>query len=92
MGPFLACWTYRANLAPRRVSDRRVFRGLEGNEMNLKKLGPCHLAVPPASILAADESHPSIGRRFEPLGIPNTEETAAATVRCSSPPPAWRTP
>ncbi|HWC01940.1 MAG TPA: class I fructose-bisphosphate aldolase [Methylomirabilota bacterium] len=32
--------------------------------------------VPPGKgILAADESHPSIGRRFEPLGIPNTEET-----------------
>jgi fructose-bisphosphate aldolase class I len=32
--------------------------------------------VPPGKgILAADESHPSIARRFEPLGIPNTEET-----------------
>ena len=32
--------------------------------------------VPPGKgILAADESHPSIGRRFEPLGIPNTEDT-----------------
>jgi fructose-bisphosphate aldolase class I len=31
--------------------------------------------VPPGKgILAADESHPSIGRRFEPLGIPNTPE------------------
>jgi fructose-bisphosphate aldolase class I len=32
--------------------------------------------VPPGKgILAADESHPSIGKRFEPLGIPNTAET-----------------
>ena len=31
--------------------------------------------VPPGKgILAADESHPSIARRFEPLGIPNTPE------------------
>ena len=50
-------------------------------------------------ILAADESLPSIARRFEPLGIPNTEDArrryfdinwlqmttpAAATGRCSS--------
>ena len=75
-------------------SDRRVFRGLEENEMNLERLeATADTLVPPGKgILAADESHPSIGRRFEPLGIPNTEETAAATVRCSSPPPAWRTP
>ena len=33
------------------------------------------LVAPGKGILAADESHPSIGRRFEPLGIPNTEET-----------------
>jgi fructose-bisphosphate aldolase class I len=33
------------------------------------------LVSPGKGILAADESHPSIGRRFEPLGIPNTEET-----------------
>ena len=32
------------------------------------------LVSPGKGILAADESHPSIGRRFEPLGIPNTEE------------------
>jgi fructose-bisphosphate aldolase class I len=33
------------------------------------------LVAPGKGILAADESLPSIGRRFEPLGIPNTEET-----------------
>src|SRR5262245_13917112 len=33
------------------------------------------LVAPGKGILAADESHPSIGRRFEPLGIPNTEES-----------------
>ena len=33
------------------------------------------LVAPGKGILAADESHPSIGRRFEALGIPNTEET-----------------
>jgi fructose-bisphosphate aldolase, class I len=33
------------------------------------------LVAPGKGILAADESHPSIGRRFEPLGIANTEET-----------------
>ncbi|MFI5007462.1 MAG: class I fructose-bisphosphate aldolase [Solirubrobacterales bacterium] len=33
------------------------------------------LVSPGKGILAADESHPSIGRRFDALGIPNTEET-----------------
>ncbi len=33
------------------------------------------LVSPGKGILAADESHPSIGRRFEAVGIPNTEET-----------------
>ena len=32
------------------------------------------LVSPGKGILAADESHPSIGRRFEAVGIPNTEE------------------
>ena len=45
--------------------------------MNLEKLeATARALVPPGKgILAADESHPSIGRRFEPLGIPNTEDT-----------------
>jgi fructose-bisphosphate aldolase, class I len=45
--------------------------------MNLEGLGATAraLVAPGKGILAADESHPSIGRRFEPLGIPNTEET-----------------
>ena len=45
--------------------------------MNLEGLGITAraLVAPGKGILAADESHPSIGRRFEPLGIPNTEET-----------------
>ena len=33
------------------------------------------LVSPGKGILAADESHPSIARRFEPLGIPNSEDT-----------------
>jgi fructose-bisphosphate aldolase class I len=33
------------------------------------------LVAPGKGILAADESHPSIARRFEPLGIPNTAES-----------------
>jgi fructose-bisphosphate aldolase, class I len=32
------------------------------------------LVAPGEGILAADESHATIGRRFEPLGIANTEE------------------
>jgi fructose-bisphosphate aldolase class I len=32
------------------------------------------LVAPGKGVLAADESHPSIARRFEPLGIPNTED------------------
>jgi fructose-bisphosphate aldolase, class I len=32
------------------------------------------LVAPGKGILAADESHPSIAKRFETLGIPNTEE------------------
>jgi fructose-bisphosphate aldolase class 1 len=32
------------------------------------------LVAPGKGILAADESHATIGRRFEPLGIANTEE------------------
>ena len=32
------------------------------------------LVAPGKGILAADESLPSIARRFEPLGIPNTED------------------
>jgi fructose-bisphosphate aldolase class I len=45
--------------------------------MNVERLeATARALVPPGKgILAADESHPSIGRRFEPLGIPNTEET-----------------
>ena len=45
--------------------------------MNLERLETTAraLVAPGKGILAADESHPSIGRRFEPLGIPNTEET-----------------
>ena len=45
--------------------------------MNLEKLERTARALVPRGkgILAADESHPSIGRRFEPLGISNTEET-----------------
>src|SRR5262245_20377198 len=33
------------------------------------------LVAPGKGILAADESHATIGRRFEPLGIANSEET-----------------
>ncbi len=32
------------------------------------------LVAPGKGILAADESHATIGRRFEALGIPNSEE------------------
>src|SRR5206468_11959822 len=32
------------------------------------------LVAPGKGILAADESHATIGRRFEPLGIANSEE------------------
>jgi fructose-bisphosphate aldolase class I len=32
------------------------------------------LVAPEKGLLAADESHPTIARRFEPLGIANTEE------------------
>src|SRR5262245_11838486 len=44
--------------------------------MNLDRLEATAraLVAPGKGILAADESHPSIGRRFEPLGIPNTED------------------
>jgi fructose-bisphosphate aldolase class I len=45
--------------------------------MNVEKLEVTAraLVAPGKGILAADESHPSIGRRFDALGIPNTEET-----------------
>jgi fructose-bisphosphate aldolase, class I len=44
--------------------------------MNRERLETtAHALVPPGKgILAADESHPSLARRFEPLGIANTEE------------------
>ena len=44
--------------------------------MNAEKLeATARALVPPGKgILAADESHPSIGRRFDALGIPNTED------------------
>jgi fructose-bisphosphate aldolase class I len=45
--------------------------------MNLTELEATARALVPAGrgILAADESHPSIAKRFEALGIANTEET-----------------
>ena len=49
------------------------------------------LVSPGKGILAADESHPSIARRFEPLGIPNSEDTRRRYRQMLSPRRARRT-
>jgi fructose-bisphosphate aldolase class 1 len=47
------------------------------------------LVAPGKGILAADESTGTIGKRFEPIGVPNT--AGGATARCCSRPPVWGT-
>ena len=56
--------------------SRRCSRTGE-KEMSVEQLEATARALvsPGKGILAADESHPSIARRFEPLGIPNSEDT-----------------
>src|SRR5438552_8179784 len=56
---------------PKCRSSGREARGMATTTLE----GTAHALVAPGKgILAADESHATIGRRFEPLGIANSEE------------------
>ena len=56
--------------------------------MNLEELNKIaiKMVAPGKGILAADESTGTIQKRFDKIGVTNTEETAGTIARCCSAP------